>query len=592
MTTAATLDVGWLLLCAALVLFMQAGFTALESGLVPVEELGQRRDQELRLPGRVVAVLALRVRPAVRRGRGRALRHVVLRLRGDGAFLTAFFLFQLGFIATATTSCRERSRSECASAATSCSPVRRGFAIPSSATGRGAPGRLRITVVRTAGSRSWASSTSRGRRSSIPSVVGSPWPRSSCSARGSALRRQRCADPRPRPSVATLGVFVLWVGWYGFNGGSLYGLTPDVPRVILNTTVAAALRRLAGMALTWLRDGRPDVVTIMNASLAGLVAITASARHEPLEGRDHRDRGCRRDGRGQARARTAPDRRRDRRGAGPPRGRCVGDLAVGLGGGQVPPAPGGSSRSASSSSASRRASSGRSASVTSSSRSSIDASRSHRRSGRLAGLNIAEHGATTEIADLLTDMDEHHRTGDFARPVRVEPHTEVGQIALEYNRVLGLRASHGVVAAAPSHRSSGERVVLGGGRLGGRARRGVPLHRLADRPRVPRQPRRPRGAVSTGIWRISDERYALSRSHRGRADSSRPGPRRCRAREATAGLRHQRRSDRRSGRVGGADGRLARSAGARRRGDSARGMRGRRAAEWLELGLRAASRSR
>ena len=57
--------------------------------------------------------------------------------------------------------------------------------------------------------------------------------------------------------------------------------------------------------------------------------------------------------------------------------------------------------------------------------------------GELAGLNIAEHGATTEIVDLLTDMDEHHRTGDFARPVRVEPRTpRVGQVAVEYNRVL------------------------------------------------------------------------------------------------------------------------------------------------------------
>ena len=77
--------------------------------------------------------------------------------------------------------------------------------------------------------------------------------------------------------VTTLGVFVLWIGWYGFNGGSFYALTPDVPSVILNTTVAAAFGGLAGMALTWLRDGRPDVVTIMNASLAGLVGITASA---------------------------------------------------------------------------------------------------------------------------------------------------------------------------------------------------------------------------------------------------------------------------------------------------------------------------
>ena len=58
------------------------------------------------------------------------------------------------------------------------------------------------------------------------------------------------------------------------------------------------------------------------------------------------------------------------------------------------------------------------------------------REGELAGLNIAEHGASTEIADLLADIDEQRRSGDFARPVRVEPHTEVGRIATEYNRVL------------------------------------------------------------------------------------------------------------------------------------------------------------
>ena len=40
--------------------------------------------------------------------------------------------------------------------------------------------------------------------------------------------------------LTTVGVFVLWVGWYGFNGGSTFGLTPEVPAVILNTTIAAA----------------------------------------------------------------------------------------------------------------------------------------------------------------------------------------------------------------------------------------------------------------------------------------------------------------------------------------------------------------
>ncbi len=58
------------------------------------------------------------------------------------------------------------------------------------------------------------------------------------------------------------------------------------------------------------------------------------------------------------------------------------------------------------------------------------------RSGEPTGLDIAEDGAGTQIADLLADMDEQRRSGDFARPVRVEPHTEVGQIAEEFNRIL------------------------------------------------------------------------------------------------------------------------------------------------------------
>jgi ammonium transporter, Amt family len=77
--------------------------------------------------------------------------------------------------------------------------------------------------------------------------------------------------------VTTLGVFVLWVGWYGFNGGSVYELTADVPGIILNTTLAATFGGLVAMTLTWFLDRRPDVVTIMNGSLAGLVGITASA---------------------------------------------------------------------------------------------------------------------------------------------------------------------------------------------------------------------------------------------------------------------------------------------------------------------------
>jgi PAS domain S-box-containing protein len=56
--------------------------------------------------------------------------------------------------------------------------------------------------------------------------------------------------------------------------------------------------------------------------------------------------------------------------------------------------------------------------------------------GERVGLNVAEHDASTEILDLLNDMDEQARSGDYGQPVRVEPNTEVGQIAAQYNTVL------------------------------------------------------------------------------------------------------------------------------------------------------------
>ena len=56
--------------------------------------------------------------------------------------------------------------------------------------------------------------------------------------------------------------------------------------------------------------------------------------------------------------------------------------------------------------------------------------------GERVGLNVAEHGASTEILDLLTDMDKQRQTDDCSTPIPVEPHTEIGQIARQYNRVL------------------------------------------------------------------------------------------------------------------------------------------------------------
>ncbi|MEJ2629307.1 MAG: ammonium transporter, partial [bacterium] len=78
------------------------------------------------------------------------------------------------------------------------------------------------------------------------------------------------------PLVA-LGVFILWLGWFGFNPGSTLGFgdPEQVARVVINTNVAAAAGAVGGMIVAWTKYGKPDLALTLNGALAGLVAITA-----------------------------------------------------------------------------------------------------------------------------------------------------------------------------------------------------------------------------------------------------------------------------------------------------------------------------
>ena len=93
-------------------------------------------------------------------------------------------------------------------------------------------------------------------------------------------------DGKPRAilghnmTAMALGVFILWFCWFGFNGGSTVSMTGDdtmtqAGLIVFNTNMAAAMATLAAMIFTWVRYGKPDVSLTFNASLAGLVAITA-----------------------------------------------------------------------------------------------------------------------------------------------------------------------------------------------------------------------------------------------------------------------------------------------------------------------------
>ncbi|GCA67430.1 hypothetical protein KGMB01110_18660 [Mediterraneibacter butyricigenes] len=75
--------------------------------------------------------------------------------------------------------------------------------------------------------------------------------------------------------IGALGCFILWFGWYGFNGAAAT-TGPQLASIFMTTTIAPATATVVCMIFTWIRYGKPDVSMCLNASLAGLVAITAS----------------------------------------------------------------------------------------------------------------------------------------------------------------------------------------------------------------------------------------------------------------------------------------------------------------------------
>ena len=74
--------------------------------------------------------------------------------------------------------------------------------------------------------------------------------------------------------LGALGVFILWLGWYGFNGAAATSVE-QLGSIFVTTTIAPAVATVVCMIFTWIKYGKPDVSMCLNASLAGLVAITA-----------------------------------------------------------------------------------------------------------------------------------------------------------------------------------------------------------------------------------------------------------------------------------------------------------------------------
>jgi Amt family ammonium transporter len=240
--------------------------------------------------------------------------------------------------------------------------------------------------------------------------------------------------------MATVGTIILWFGWLGFNGGSNLAMNGSVPVIILNTNLSAAFGGLTMLLVSWVLLKKPDVTHILNGALAGLVSVTASCNSVlPYQAAIIGILGgCIYYIASEILVRLEID---DVVNAVPVHGMCGlwGTLCVALFGDPEILGTG------------------------------LDFQEQLliqikgivvcfvwafggaylflaivnrfvplrvKRMDEIKGLNVAEHGASTEVLDLLNSMTVHKNKGDFSEHVFEEPHTEIGQIAKEYNNVL------------------------------------------------------------------------------------------------------------------------------------------------------------
>ncbi|OHD13375.1 MAG: hypothetical protein A2Z96_02480 [Spirochaetes bacterium GWB1_48_6] len=239
---------------------------------------------------------------------------------------------------------------------------------------------------------------------------------------------------------AVTGVILLFFGWFGFNGGSTLELSAAVPKIILNTTLAGAAGLLGALILGWPIFRFPDVSLVINGVLGGLVAITAgchsfNAPQSLIIGALG--------GSVAVLAQILLDKLRidDAVGAIPVHlfAGIWGTLAVGLFGN---PADLGTGLNVLDQNLVQILGVG----VVGAYAFTIAylllwiINRIFplrvSEEDELKGLNVAEHDASTEIYDLYKTLDDQARTGNLSLRVPVEPFTEVGQIATQYNKVM------------------------------------------------------------------------------------------------------------------------------------------------------------
>lgn len=275
-----SLDTVWVLIAAALVFFMQAGFFFLEGGLTRAKNVSNamlKGVMDFCLGALVFWAIGFALMFGADKGGFVGAGGFFSNLANpewNGLPLYVFLLFQIAFAGAAATilagAVAERIKFSAYCVATVCIT---GLIYPVVGHWIWAEGGwlYRIGMLDFAGS-------------TVVHTVGGI-----CALVGAWLVGPRAGKYNPDGSpnaipghnipMAALGTFILWLGWYGFNPGSSLKASPAIATIAMTTTLAASAGAAVAMFVTWIRYGKPDVSMSFNGALAGLVAITAGCAY-------------------------------------------------------------------------------------------------------------------------------------------------------------------------------------------------------------------------------------------------------------------------------------------------------------------------
>ena len=275
MELATSMDVGWTLVAAALVFFMQAGFAMVETGFTRAKNAGNiimKNLMDFSLGTPIFWILGFGIMFGAASPFFGGFDFFADGVVGEGYDWTTL-IFQTVFCATAATivsgSMAERTKF---SAYCIYSMIISAVIYPVSGHWIWGGGWLAEL-----GFHDFAGSTAVHMVGGVAALVGAAilGPRIGKYTKDGKAR----AIPGHSLTLGALGCFILWFCWFGFNGGSTVALSGGgaevASRVFVTTNMAAAVATVTVMCITWIRYKKPDVSMTLNGSLAGLVAITA-----------------------------------------------------------------------------------------------------------------------------------------------------------------------------------------------------------------------------------------------------------------------------------------------------------------------------